>query len=256
MPIDREMWKRGFTAEAVPPWPCPQCRAGSLIVAKNENRSGIVAEHDRASEVELKRSNWSPYNFSGVFAAVLQCTWCRAPVSVCGTLSVETVEEEDNYGTPYQYYSPRLFVPSLHLFKLPAECPESISSEVVRAFNLFWCDIPSCLNHIRQAIEQFLSELRIPRIHIAKGKRRLLTLSDRISKIPAKYNALSNALHAVRWLGNAGSHPGSVSKDDAFDGFDLLEHVLTERYEPNHLHITNMAKAIVKRKGPRTKKRN
>lgn len=59
-------------------------------------------------------------------------------------------------------------------------------------------------------------------------------------------SAFPDHLMAVKWLGNAGSHTSRPTDEDAFDGFELLEHILRERFNP----LGKLTKTINRRNGP------
>jgi hypothetical protein len=61
---------------------------------------------------------------------------------------------------------------------------------------------------------------------------------------------LANLMLAVKWIGNAGSHTGSVKEKDIFDGFDLLEHVLYTLFPPQVPNLAALAQSINAAKGP------
>jgi len=155
------------------------------------------------------------------------------------------------------YFVPTAFHTAPALIRVPANCPVGILVEVRSAFSLFWCDFASCLNRIRNAIELLLNEMGVKRYGIkGDGKRARMSLDNRIGFLrskEAKLGDLCDRLLAVKHLGNAGSHPGNVKKEDVFDGFDILEHVLLEKYENPHSQLSHMVKQINKRKGPRKK---
>lgn len=46
----------------------------------------------------------------------------------------------------------------------------------------------------------------------------------------AKRPEVANALMAVKWIGNDGSHDGKLTVDDVLDGVDMLEHALNLLY--------------------------
>ena len=76
-------------------------------------------------------------------------------------------------------------------------------------------------------------------------------MHDRIDLLPDLYQDLKELLTAVKWLGNAGSHEGSiVVRRDVCDAYDLLEYVLTEIYEGKARKLKEIAVAINKQKGP------
>ena len=62
-------------------------------------------------------------------------------------------------------------------------------------------------------LKNFLTELKIRRYTVAKGRRPTIKLHDRINLLPDKYAHFKETILAVKWLGNAGSHGNGVAKD-------------------------------------------
>jgi hypothetical protein len=79
------------------------------------------------------------------------------------------------------------------------------------------------------------------------GGRVRLPLDARINVLRGSrpgLRELCDRLLAVKHLGNAGSHPGEVERSDVFDGLDILEHVLVERFENPHGQMARVVKEI------------
>ena len=67
---------------------------------------------------------------------------------------------------------------------------------------------------------------------------------------------LISIISAARWIGNAGSHgDNSLSRQDVYDGFDLLEHIVNKRFDRSAVSVHRLAKRINKRKGPVSKRK-
>ena len=94
------------------------------------------------------------------------------------------------------------------------------------------------------------------RYRITKGKRRTVSLHDRILDFGRSEPLLSEKLLAVKWVGNAGSHDGAMpTREDLFECFDLLEHVLEEVVEQRSAQLRLLAKRITRAKGPLSAKK-
>jgi hypothetical protein len=243
--IHRDIWLRVIYDDSVPPWPCPSCGNGVLVLDRSVDR-------DTKKEAPMLVSRWTasssreweegyPYP-DGVFAAILRChqSDCGDVVAVSGTSSRtdHIIANEQCYREEYR---PLLFTPPLHFFRIEEKCPPDVREEVISAFRMFWCDTNACLNHIRSAVELLLTSMRV-----------LVTptytpLGNRIAELQKTEPALAEHMSALKWLGNFGSHAGTVTKKDSFDGFDLLEHIFRERFSP----IGEVAKEINANKGPR-----
>lgn len=248
--IDRELWQGSFRLYAVPLWPCPACGGTSLQV--NRRVSGLQAFTEETPASREKGSYDEPFG-EGAFAAILTCSRgeCENVVAVCGRF--EQGPDWDKNGDDFtaDYCFPSFFYPTLPIFRVPRECPTKISEEIHRAFAVYWCDVPACLNHIRTSVEGLLTHLKVRRsVLTKKGKRHRLSLNERIELLMPKYDGFKKALHALQWLGNAGSHSSHVVSNDALNGFALLEDVLNELFVKHSTTLKKLAVAIVKAKGP------
>lgn len=218
-------------------------------------------EEFRKSIAGHKLDDFFPDWVEYLFSAILRCAnpKCREIVACCGKGGLEqehTGYDEDGY--PYsewvECFDPALFIPHLHLFDVPKRTPEVVGLEITASFAVFFSDPKAASNHIRSAIEQLLNELKIKKYTVKNNKRRVLPLHFRIDTLPSKYLQIKEALLAIKWLGNAGSHPGeSLEKDDVLDAYDILEHLLNDLYNPKKAKLEKLVKAINKRKGPRTR---
>lgn len=105
------------------------------------------------------------------------------------------------------------------------------------------------------AVELLLDALRIKKLTINKhGKRMRLCLHDRIVSMKSKYPTVHNKLLAIKWLGNEGSHPGTLTRDLVFDALDIFESVLDKLYSKHPMTIEKLVHAVNLRKGPPRKK--
>ena len=94
--------------------------------------------------------------------------------------------------------------------------------------------------------------MKIRRFNLVSGKRRFVSLHERISLLPAKFAHLKDLIVAIKWLGNAGSHDDGtdVTLDDVMDSYELTEHILQEVYAPKLTKLHKLAKKVNKKKGP------
>ena len=126
-----------------------------------------------------------------------------------------------------------------------------MSAEIEKSFSLFFCDAPSAANHVRVALENLLTHLKIKRFEIRRKRRTFLALHRRIELLPSKFKHLQDLFFAVKWLGNAGSHSEKVvSKDDVLDAYEIMDEILQDLFFKRTRRIKNMAKQINKTKGP------
>lgn len=246
----RELWLKHFYDREIPAWKCPNCELGVLELAEKTYSDAkltlpsILSDFDASSQRAWDEDDY-PYP-DGVFSAILRChrSECREKVAMCGNFSTEErYISRDDYGRSAARW-PFMFVPALRYFHIPDKCPENIKAEVIAAFAVYWADTNSCLNRIRTAVEVILSYMKIP---IADAKKKRIDLHRRIEILEKSEPQLAGHMMALKWLGNAGSHAGTVKNEDALDGFDLLEHILKDRFDS----LKVISDAIRKKKGPR-----
>jgi len=258
MAIERELWLKSFRYESLP-FPCPTCGTGTprYKLQTRGDQTHFPLFITASAENHRRNMRHEPASLDGsfVYMAVCDRKECGELICLCG--DHEHKAEHDTLGGPTNLHielKPKFICPAPNIFRIPGPCRALIRDEVRAAFQLFWCDPGACANRIRNAVELVLSDLGIPRFRIGKGRRNRLTLHDRIKLFESKDAEQAHALMALKWLGNAGSHPaGEVSKDDALDGFEILDHVLQERYVQHRSAISRLSRAIIRRRGPRSK---
>ncbi|MBI5279059.1 MAG: DUF4145 domain-containing protein [Burkholderiales bacterium] len=162
--------------------------------------------------------------------------------------------EDDDHGwiqAGEDRFTPQYFSPSLILMDIPGKCPATARIHFEESFALFFADPGAALNSARAGLEAVLTHLGIKRFIVSKGKRRPLSLHQRILMLPPKFSSLADLLLAAKWLGNAGSHDGtSPTQADVRVMYDLLEHVLSEIYEGKTKKLKAIAKKVIRKKGP------
>lgn len=188
---------------------------------------------------------------------MLECSnnQCNEVVSSSGTGSVGNIEFVDDYGqlaqTYDEYFLPTSFEPFLNLIAIPGECRASVAIPLEESFKLFFSSSSAASNCVRIAIEELMTDLKVRRFVVIKGKRKPVSLHQRINLLPPKYGHLKEMIRAIKWLGNAGSHSTlNITPDDVLDAYDLTEHILQEIYEPKVKKLSALAKKVNKKKGP------
>lgn len=202
---------------------------------------------------------WEPEWIDGRFACLMECTACTAATAVAGAWRLEDrgYNCETQQGHWDKVYLPKYFSEAPHIIPLPAALPEAVRDELIRSFVLYWVDSEACGNRIRRAVEQLMTDHRIRRTVIVRkgnkpGKRKPLDPHKRIEAFGVRRPELSDALIAVKWIGNAGSHLDQLSCEDVLDGYELLSYVLDELYVPRAKRAKSLAKVVNRRKGPRS----
>ncbi|WP_144157946.1 DUF4145 domain-containing protein [Paraburkholderia sp. BCC1885] len=250
--MERTPYLLPFTRDRIPTWLCPVCQSGHLRLLKDT----LVERESQASQKDHDHVDWEPDWIRGVFSCVFECNneRCKEYVSCAGDSRVETTEFlDDEYGWSQQQeenFYPGYFVPALVLMDIPKVCPETVRKHLRESFALAYADAGAALNCARAAVEAVLTNLNITRFRNQNGKRRIISLHQRIEGLPNKYDEQKQLLLAVKWLGNAGSHSGpEPTVNDLRNAYDLLESVLAEIYDKKTEKLKAVAKKVNKKKG-------
>lgn len=251
--MDRKLLKLPFSEKNFPYWTCPTCNKGTLRIKENTFQKEELRRSREAHSHEAWEPDWIEY----VYNCLLVCSIekCNEVVVSCGTGSVDWDIAEDAEGNPDQVYTnlflPKYFEPHLRLINIPEDCPSTVSALLQESFKVFFSSPKAAANSVRAAIEELLTELKIKRFSTSKGRRRLVSLHDRINLLPVKYESVKQMIFAIKWLGNAGSHGHTeVSMDDVMDAYELTEHILEFIFEPKAQNLAAIAKKVNKKKGP------
>lgn len=258
MTLNRDTWKAEFTRESTLLWSCPKCRASRLRLRKESLFDGET----RDSKASHNEDGWEPEWIDGRFACMMECPHCHGEISVAGKYRVQDDRYYDKVhgegGDYHTYYRPEFFSDSPHIIDIPSGTPFDVICELEIAFRLYWGDPWACANRIRSSIETLLTAQRIPKTSGSiptKSRRQFLTLHERLLRFGKKHAALAEALMAVKWLGNAGSHAAPLTPDDILDGFEIVEHVLDKLYSTREQRASALARVINRRKAPRSPRR-
>ena len=257
MPVNRSLYVQAIYKSSFPSWQCGCCGAGTLQLVKNSLESFQTAESRKARQ----HPDWDPEWIEFRFVCLAKCTSdaCGEIATVTGTGETLLCFDEDprTYQTIERWeerYAPRFICPATRLFVISEDIPDATTTELRRAFELFWVDRSACVNTLRAALEVALDDLKINKFKIKKGKgksRRLrLSLHERIERLPAKYSSVRQSLTAAKWIGNAGSHGQSINTDDAFDALDLVEHSLNGLFDKSSQKLASLAKRVSAKRGP------
>jgi hypothetical protein len=180
---------------------------------------------------------------------LLQCPKCNEVVAVLG--SSTEYPEEGNDGVEYHdYLEPKYMWPAPPIINLDKRVPETVKAEIKLAFHLFWVDYGVCASRLRTSLERLTDHFGIAKTRIQRrnpngpGKRVPLELAPRIDKLPSKIGTrdYSEILHALRTVGNLGTHGKKLPRDAILDAFKLYEMALDRLFEDE----SETAKAIIK----------
>ncbi len=251
MPVIRDLWTKNFTKTDYPRYICPRCGDATLKLLL----ASIFESEDGSTSTNKSREEWEPDFWAGRFSCDFKCAKddCAEIVAVVGRVTLSAVHGEDGL-EHYSEFEPVYFYPAPNLIDVPEDCPNSVRAEIAAACALIRCDPASAANRLRCAIEAFLTNEGVRRFTLSKQRKYAnVSLHHRIDLYKSKEPEFAEMLLAVKWLGNVGSH-GEIALDNVFDAFDILEHVLEQRFHRTAERIRVLAGKINKRRGPVNKR--
>lgn len=234
-------------------WPhvgCPTCAEGFL----SPDAAGLVTVDSGAAIIYRDDDNWEPDWLLGRFHGVLTChnPACQETVVIAGDYKVDYVNGPDGrwYGEWGQYVRLRFARPPFRLLDAPPRTPDGVKQAIDSASEVLWSDPGAAANRLRVGIEQLLTARRVPKTAARKnGGRRQLSAHERIQKLKITHLTAGNALEAVKWIGNAGSHDSEVTATDVLDGAELLEYALRLLYDTRDRELDRRVRRINQRRG-------
>lgn len=246
MKMDKDLWLKKITEKSCPPWPCPTCGAGVLVLDKPSFRR----EDTQASMRDKDEDWWDHEHVVISFNAWAECSnqACKERVALGGSGGV-FVYPDENWNTVYgEDFQLRYAHPPLQIIQTPAGTPRELDLAISSSFQLFWLDRAAAASRIRTAVERLLDHLGIP----AKTERGgFLSLDTRVDLFSKTDPITAQHLMALKWLGNVGSHTAHVNAADILDAYVVLEYVLAEVIEKRSESIRKTAEAIAAKYGKR-----
>lgn len=256
--MDRKLYKSSFTEHSPPSWKCPTCGSGNLRVKKDSFKYWETSNSKKAHDHPEFDFDFIEH----VYSCVFECTdgACNEEVANSGKgyVGIEYDHDPDGYPTQdyYNYFLPKFFNPYLKLFAIPEDVPNEVVKEIHESFELFFCNPSSSLNHLRIALENLLTHLKVNRTEMVDGRRAFMSLHKRIKLIPEKFKAIKEHCLAIKWAGNAGSHGSKeITIDDVMDAYEIMDEVLREIFKNEKEGVKKLVKEINKKKGPKGKSR-
>jgi hypothetical protein len=142
------------------------------------------------------------------------------------------------------------------LLNPPDKTPETVRRAVEAASTLLWTDPGAAGNRLRFAIEELLTAHRVRRYSVKNGRQNRLNTHSRIELLQQRKEAAGDALMAVKWIGNEGSHADALTATDVIDGAELLGHALRLLYDDSAKQMERRIRKINKARGlPRNRPR-
>lgn len=245
--MQRHLWTDSVSKTFCPAWTCPVCRIGKTVL----RHGSLQFEETTESKKEHRQDYWGPEYIELHFIAWADCnnSSCKQCFALAGRGGIEQSFDHRTDETSWEEaFTPSHVTPAPQIIDLPSATPREIHSLFALAFALYWPDPEACAGKVRSAIEALLTYLGIPeldRTDHAKPKR--LSLHLRLEQLEKIHAEPSKLLMGIKWMGNAGSHGGTVSRRDVLDSFEILEHILPELLEGRSERMKELAARLTKR---------
>lgn len=241
--MEKRIWRQKYPN--IPPLPCPRC-GGKVRVDK----TSLAERETEYSRRERGGEEWTFYDIEERFVCFMVCdvVWCGEIVAVSGFVS----EEEEYVGGEndtdvLSYYHPKSMIPAPHPFKVSRKLNIECQRDLWNAFRLLWNDHDACANRLRIFVEHLLDQLGVPRK--IPGKR--TNLDSRIVKFGEDHPEHAGILHALRHVGNTGSHTAKTTFEDVVDCLVLVEAIVKVLIDRDMDAIYATAKRLTAKYGPK-----
>lgn len=228
-------------------WPhvqCPVCRVGTLSPEKLE-----AVSSEKTSRTFRVTNN--PVDLAGTFTGLLRCSFsrCNETVAIAGDYVVDPDVEEDGHTTEFDFFRLRFATPALDIIVPPKGTPDSVATAIKAADKLLWIDPSAAANRLRAAVEELLTVYGMPRFRVVNHKRKRLSTQERITEFKRDETTVGEALEAVKWIGNHGSHEDTLTVGDVLEGAEILAYALRIFYDRADEEIERKVKAVNRRRG-------
>lgn len=228
-------------------WPDVQCPVCLSSVARPETDS--IRFHPAANSDRRDHEGWGPEWIYGVFSGHIRCSDsnCNEPVVVSGEYRVD----DDGYGGYIEDLKLRSALPAFSLCPSPDGTPDAVKDQLQRASAVVWADPQSGANSLRRAVEALVDAQSIPSVgQNRKGGPRQLSLHERIGLLAAKTPLAAEALEAVKWVGNEGSHAVSdMTATDCVNTSEFLAFALKVLYDKSEEELLANVRSVNAAKG-------
>lgn len=164
---------------------------------------------------------------------------------------------DDKGGWSYEgLLKPMSMFPAPPIIKFPEKTPGPVAHELDLAFQFYWSDYGACASKIRTSVERLMDHFKVAKFRIAKdpkkpskkGRMRPIDLASRIDRFISTTGKVvhKDHLHALRVVGNLGTHNNTLTRTELLDAFDIYEHALDELIGKKSSQINAAAKKLSK----------
>jgi len=241
--MKKALWRNALNTSGWPFLPCPRC-TGDLRILEGSLKSRVPGYwHSSQFDPDMPER----------FSMILQCakSGCGEAVSVAGEVWADQEVTGDHELEWVKTYRPFYMHPAPPIIAIPKRTPVEVAKELKLSFGLYWVDYNVCISRLRTSLERLMDHFGVAKTRIHKkdpahpGKRRMIDLSPRIDMFAKKVGSTehSGTLHALRTIGNLGTHSSKVSQAAVLDAYQLYEMALDHLFKDR----SESAKAIIKR---------
>lgn len=253
--MKKSIWRRSFRAGALPKYPCPRCKEGRLIeeggISERQPAWSQINQSDRDSDIMERVDRFH-------LLMICDVKSCGEVVSIIGWSGPEP-DWDDEYGNVLvNTFMPNAIYPAPQMIDVPDNVPSAAQKELRKAFEVCWTDTNSAANRLRVSVEFILDGLGIPREGISKkGGPVIYDLNGRIAlldKSSASASGHASTFHALRTVGNLGSHGAGVTWDNFLDGLLVYEKALSDLFGHEGRLFEEAKTRLLSLKKPKPKK--
>lgn len=207
-----------FTHDRCPAWLCPSCYNQTLRIRVGSfNFDTSAATKKRVSRVDFDHGD-----VSYVFSGLLECTrlGCLETIAVSGEGWCDEKVLKTREGIEVEIidmFRAKVFIPPLPLFIEPEGCPADIKAQLNVISSLLTLNSAAAANAIRRLLEILMDVMDVP-----EAKK----LHQRIEKGLHVFGQDSAAIHALKAIGNAGSHGNEITEKDLEEACQILEMIV------------------------------
>lgn len=208
-------------------------------------------ETEESKRERQDHPEWEPEWVRESFVALLKCDECGEVVTVAGTRRLSTYEDYENQEQCLQasYYVRHIY-PAPHIIEVSDDLPTECAKHLKLAFELYWVDGAAAASRLRILVERLMDHFDVPIEGKGnKDKNHALSLSERIAEFEKMKPGHKDALDALRFVGNHGSHAGQSDQKALLDAFEILEGALSELVDNKRAKLAAKAKALIQSKG-------
>jgi hypothetical protein len=207
----------------MPEFPCPSCKSTVVL-----DESTMLKRETLQSQKMHNSENWTPYDVDFRFSCMMVCNnkRCGEIVVVSGFFECEedvVYDERGSHGDYFEFYRPKSMQPPPPVIPISPKLSDNCRQDLKAAFALLWVDVAACANRQRTMIEHLLDQLGID----DEKDDKPIGLHRRIDMLAKEHPEHGEILHALKEVGNAGSHEGRAAFKDVIECFELIEHVVT-----------------------------